>query len=197
MINNSEQQAYENDPAFKSWNKQSDEFKDITDFDTYSAGFYDGQQGVKELVKALERIIEECRLGITHTSGKYISSIATEALQSLSGKEPANKIPDDFYPGYEYQNLFNWLHDKNFIALQSEMQELIDIVHRDFPKEQSGEQQERFKKPTDQQVVKAAILFNDGLIDKKQLSNMVALADFIIDRLYENGDMTIPSSKEK
>jgi hypothetical protein len=39
---------------------------------------------------------------------------------------------DESYPGSQYQRLFNWLRDKNFIALQSEMQEVIDIVKKDF-----------------------------------------------------------------
>lgn len=61
---------------------------------------------------------------------------------------------------------------------------------------QSPEAQERFKKPTDEQIIKSAILFNDGNIDKKKLSDMVALAEFIINRLHENGDILIPSSTE-
>ncbi len=42
------------------------------------------------------------------------------------------------YPGKEYQQLFNWLHDKGFIAIQSEMDELIDIVKKDFPDESNN-----------------------------------------------------------
>jgi len=56
---------------------------------------------------------------------------------------------------------------------------------------------ERFIKPTSDQVVKAAIVFNDGRMNRKELTNMVALADFIIERLYEHGDMSIPASNEK
>ena len=40
---------------------------------------------------------------------------------------------ENIYPGHQYQNLFNWLRDKNFIALVPEMKEVISIVHRDFP----------------------------------------------------------------
>lgn len=57
--------------------------------------------------------------------------------------------------------------------------------------------QERFTKPTDDQLVKAAILFNDGKMEPQKLSDMVALCEWVIDRLYENGDVTIPSSKEE
>jgi hypothetical protein len=53
----------------------------------------------------------------------------------LIASTPAQPIPDEqdeSYPGSQYQRLFNWLRDKNFIALQSEMQEVIDIVKKDF-----------------------------------------------------------------
>jgi hypothetical protein len=56
---------------------------------------------------------------------------------------------------------------------------------------------ERFKRPTDDQVVGLAILFNDGELDQEVLVKMVSLADLIIDRLYENGDVLIPSTKEQ
>lgn len=55
---------------------------------------------------------------------------------------------------------------------------------------------ERFKRPTDEEVVKAALMFNNGEIDLDKLTDMVGLCDFIIDRLYEHGDISKPSSKE-
>jgi len=47
--------------------------------------------------------------------------------------EPQKEEPNEFYPGNQCQRLFNWLRDKNFIALNSEMKEVIKIVHEDFP----------------------------------------------------------------
>jgi hypothetical protein len=80
------------------------------------------------------------------------------------------------------------------------------ILHKsDYEKLVSGIQSEngklpiphvRFQLPSDQQIVELAILFNDGNIDKEILTKMVSLADFIIDRLYENGDVSKPCSKE-
>ena len=55
---------------------------------------------------------------------------------------------------------------------------------------------ERFKMPEDDQLIKTAIIFNDGKLDAEQLSGMVGMCQFVIDRLYENGDMGMPSSKE-
>jgi hypothetical protein len=55
---------------------------------------------------------------------------------------------------------------------------------------------ERFKRPTDEQVVGMALLVNLGKVEQKKIADMVALADMIIDRLYENGDIVIASSKE-
>jgi hypothetical protein len=55
---------------------------------------------------------------------------------------------------------------------------------------------ERFKRPEDKEIVEIALLFNDGKLQKSKLRDMVAMADFIIDRLYENGDVMKKSSKE-
>ena len=55
---------------------------------------------------------------------------------------------------------------------------------------------ERFKMPTDQQFVEMAVLFNDGKLEPEKLADMIALAEFMIDRLYENGDVLIPTAKE-
>jgi hypothetical protein len=52
------------------------------------------------------------------------------------------------------------------------------------------------KRPTDKQVIDICILFNDGKLEAEKLADMVAPIDFILDRLFENGDVTIPSSKE-
>jgi hypothetical protein len=54
----------------------------------------------------------------------------------------------------------------------------------------------RFTKPDDKTLVEIALLFNDGKIQKSKLRDMVAMSEFIIDRLYENGDVSKPSSKE-
>jgi hypothetical protein len=56
--------------------------------------------------------------------------------------------------------------------------------------------QELFLKPTDKELVEIALLFNDGKIQKSKLRDMVAMSEFIIDRLYEHGNISKPSSKE-
>lgn len=54
----------------------------------------------------------------------------------------------------------------------------------------------RFIKPTDDQLIKIAIMFNNGLIEPYKLADMVAMAIYIVDRLFENGDVTIPAKTE-
>jgi hypothetical protein len=54
----------------------------------------------------------------------------------------------------------------------------------------------RFKMPTDKELVEIALLFNDGKIQKSKLRDMIAMTEFILDRLYENGNVTTKSSKE-
>lgn len=58
------------------------------------------------------------------------------------------------------------------------------------------EAQTRFILPTDEQIINTAFVFNDGKLDPEELTNMVSMCMFVVDRLYENGDMLIPSSKE-
>ena len=55
---------------------------------------------------------------------------------------------------------------------------------------------ERFKKPTDKEYVEIALLFNDGKMQESKLRDMVAMSEFIVDRLYDNGNVSTPSSKE-
>jgi hypothetical protein len=55
---------------------------------------------------------------------------------------------------------------------------------------------ERFKFPTDKQIIDFAIVFNDGKIEKEKLADMVAMCEMILHRLHENGDVTIPSKNE-
>lgn len=61
----------------------------------------------------------------------------------------------------------------------------------------SAPSSERFKKPTSDQIVKMALVVNEGKIERRKLTDMVVMCQLILDRLYENGDMLIPSSKEK
>ena len=55
----------------------------------------------------------------------------------------------------------------------------------------------RFKKPTDEQIIQFALICNDGEVDMEKLSAMVGMCQMIIDRLYEHGDITMKSTKEK
>jgi len=55
---------------------------------------------------------------------------------------------------------------------------------------------ERFKKPTDKQIIEMAVLFNDGIFDNALISQLVAYGNLMIDRLYENGDIATSSYRE-
>lgn len=55
---------------------------------------------------------------------------------------------------------------------------------------------ERFEKPTPTQLIETAILFNEGVVDKEKLADMISHTKFIIDRLYENGNMRTPTAQE-
>ena len=53
----------------------------------------------------------------------------------------------------------------------------------------------RFTKPSNKELIEIGLLFNDGKLDEN-LAGMLAMCEFVIDRLYENGDIRKPSSKE-
>jgi hypothetical protein len=54
----------------------------------------------------------------------------------------------------------------------------------------------RFQLPSDKQLFQIALLFNNGKIEHQKLADMVAMASLIIDRLYDNGDVSKPCRKE-
>ena len=56
--------------------------------------------------------------------------------------------------------------------------------------------QPRFDMPTDKQLIDLAILFNNGQVNLDKLTDMVAMCEFVLNRLYENGTVLKPSLKE-
>jgi hypothetical protein len=57
-------------------------------------------------------------------------------------------------------------------------------------------EEERFTMPTDKQLIDIAVLFNDGVLDREKLTDMVSMCQLILDRLHEHGTIEKPSSKE-
>ena len=82
------------------------------------------------------------------------------------------------------------LKTNNYNASKQEVAELI-INNKD-----NKNISVRFQLPSDEQLINIAILFNDGNLESEKLSDMVGMCQFVIDRLYENGDIMKPSSKE-
>ena len=56
---------------------------------------------------------------------------------------------------------------------------------------------DRFRMPTDAEIFGTAVLFNDCELDPIALTNMVGMCQFVLDRLYENGDILKPTKKEE
>lgn len=55
---------------------------------------------------------------------------------------------------------------------------------------------ERFKKPTEEEIIGLAIKTADT-IDSKRIADLSTFATILIERLYDNGDINIPSEKER
>lgn len=89
---------------------------------------------------------------------------------------------------YEFKSEMDWA----MIAAKKILSMIIEVQGENIQLAK-----ERFTMPTDTQIVQSAILFNGGKIEPKKLADMFALVDFIIPRLYENGDITVPASTEK
>lgn len=56
--------------------------------------------------------------------------------------------------------------------------------------------EERFKKPTDNQIIEFAIVFNEGKLEQEKLADMVGFCQMVIDRLYDNGHIAAKSKRE-
>jgi len=56
----------------------------------------------------------------------------------------------------------------------------------------------RFIKPTSEDLINMAILVSedDGNVSEQELTNIGATCQIVVDRLYENGDIKIPSLQE-
>lgn len=72
-----------------------------------------------------------------------------------------------------------------------------DYAEQEVAKVISSNPPVRFQLPSDKQMIEIAILFNDGKLEQQKLADMVGYGQFIVDRLYENGDVGKPSSKEE
>lgn len=62
-----------------------------------------------------------------------------------------------------------------------------------FSKSESGE---RFTKPTDEEIIEAAILFNEGKLEIDELTSIVGCCEYLIERLYDNGTVKERSQRE-
>jgi hypothetical protein len=100
-------------------------------------------------------------------------------------------LPDKQEP----KTVFEKLKAKGLIAEGSSM-ETIESHSDQTDGEEPKNNEVRFNMPTDKDLIEIALLFNDGKIQKNKLAGMVGMCQFILDRLYENNDVTKPSSKE-
>jgi|WetSurMetagenome_2_1015567.scaffolds.fasta_scaffold596911_1 hypothetical protein len=111
-----------------------------------------------------------------------------EKVKNQVGREQSSgfKLLTNYYPNDACDQI-----DDIFKIIESKLKSL-----QDEPEEQGVKSAERFQKPSDKELVEIALLFNDGKLQKTKLRDMVAMSEFIIDRLYENGNCMTKSSKE-
>lgn len=69
---------------------------------------------------------------------------------------------------------------------------LGELLHRFMEKAKAP----RFTMPSATQLIELSILMNDGKVEPEKLTDIVAMCDLILNRLHENGEITIPAKKE-
>jgi len=135
--------------------------------------------------------------------GKKIIKLKSE-LAELSGQED-NPIMSakDILIKKEILYIHNGeLKFNEDILFRGYVRILIEAMHDFASQSQQKAQQEdkisdeRFKMPTDKQLIEIMILFNKGKLQKNKLADMLSPCLLILDRLYENGDVTIPTKNE-
>ena len=99
--------------------------------------------------------------------------------------------------GENYYNLPQWFKktdDESVIEIveDSDVRTALDKIIKDI----GSSAMDRFKMPTSEQLLDICVLFNDGVLNAEKLADMLSPLQFVLDRLFENGDVLIPSKKE-
>ena len=135
----------------------------------------------------------------TKENQKYINA-AEEIAKKKSTKPQASRTAEESSDLIELLNKYTttslrWMESshQNFCIDPMDYHKILQ-EYRNQP--QAEIREERFIKPTDKQYVEIAILFNDGKMQKSKLNDMIAMAEFIVNRLYENGNVMTKSSIE-
>jgi hypothetical protein len=136
-----------------------------------------------------DKIVEILNPQVSIKSTKSVRQLAEEIAQLYSaGEEVYVKFTPDSRKGSD-TGLYLYKDHPNY-------SEPLFNAHLKKLTRPTVTEGEKWKRPTDKQVIDICILFNDGKLEAEKLADMVAPIDFILDRLFENGDVTIPSSKE-
>ena len=100
--------------------------------------------------------------------------------------------------GENYYNLPQWFKktdDESVIEIveDSDVRTALDKIIKDI----GSSAMDRFKMPTSEQLLDICVLFNDRVLNAEKLADMLSPLQFVLDRLFENGDVLIPSKKEE
>ena len=138
----------------------------------------------------LDYVDQKALEGIFGTAISHPEILAIEDYHKTTPytKEEAERMADEKYPvpnKIKFGSIESDKQKDNECYIQ---REAYASALQSMPK-----QIERFKIPDDKTLVQMAIVVNEGKIEQEKLADMVAMAELIIHRLYENGDALIPS----
>lgn len=130
---------------------------------------------------------------ITVTLSNDAEKYLNELMYSLTGKDDKAATQSEcINESLETLAMFESLTDNQLRNWNTDfVKNTGDYMHR-----LADPLKKRFDKPTDAQIVKMAILFNDGVWDQDKLVDMVACVEMIVNRLYENGVIDSPVKSE-
>lgn len=85
---------------------------------------------------------------------------------------------------------------KRFKSSLSELEQMKGRTASALDVNQEKSKSERFIMPEPNQLIEFDLLFADGVIDEDRMAHTLSVITIVLDRLYENGAINKPSSKE-
>lgn len=142
---------------------------------------------IEQLEKELKHHLAVTSFGgfefnVTEWLEKYKSSVKERILQELLLAKTA----------WEYLESLSF--QEGDVQTLEVAKRAIENIDKIFKNEQT--KVERFIKPTDDQIVKFAIVFNEGKIEEQKLADLVGFCSLVVNRLYDRGVINKKSDEE-
>ena len=174
------------------------------------ADFADGNTDASDLILTGVRLMAQEQFVSSRQSGVKISKYNPQIVidESLRPDEEFSPVNLNYIePDKLKQKIVNsaeeWLKKHHYVdsgiewnPLQPPNEGMRVSISSVLDQFVSSQQSNEWVKPSDDELINICILFNKGVLDKQKLADMLAPISFILDRLFENGNVKTPSIKE-